>query len=387
MMVANWKEARAVRTGKDRRDGAGDALFLRRLLRERLRRAMVPALALWGAAAALFLLAGGTAAVRALRPIPLETLTPGASGGAYVSCDVPYLYARYEREVEYRAGRPTGLVTGGGYVFDVRGGGDDYRFLGLFARGEDYTAAKALAVRSRETETPAPMRVEGTLLAMDENDAARYYAAIISVAEAFAADGRMDAAEICEHALAYYINVGCVGDRPTEWCTAALALSLGFIVLGALPPALAGRALRPLRQRLLEDGGAPLDQRLCQFYDETPPIGGVRLGDDFVLLTGRGEPVLLRPWDIAWVYEGGGRRSCCIFRTMGGTAYEQDMRPKEAQALLGELADRLPGAILGYSEELERLYAERRDLFAARWARARSAATMDGTRRTARSPR
>jgi len=372
-----------------RKRGTRDAPFLRKLFRERLRRALLPALALWGAAA-LFFFAGGRAAFRTLRPVPLETLPAAALDGAYVSCDVPYLYARYERELEYRAGRPTGAVTGGGYVFDVQRGGDDYRFLGIFVRGEDYTAAKALAVRSRETETPAPLHVEGTLRAMDENDAARYYAAVISVAEAFAADGRMDAAEICEHALAYYINVGRVGDRPTEWCFAALALSLGFLLLGALPPALAGRALRPLREQLERSGGAALDERLCRFYEETPPIGGVRLGTEFVLLTGKGEPVLLRPWEVAWAYEGGGRRSCCIFRTMGGTAYEQDMRPKEVQALLVEMESRLPGAILGYSEEFERLYGERRDLFAARWARVRGAAkaaATGGTGRTAHSPR
>lgn len=376
-----------MRTVKDRREGTRDALFLRKLLRERLRRAVAPALALWGAAAALFFFAGGAAAFRAFRPVPLDTLPTAALDGAYVSYDIPYLYARYEREVEYRAGRPTGAVTGGGYVFDVQRGGDDYRFLGILVRGEDNTAAKALAVRSRETGTPAPLHVEGTLLAMDENDAARYYAAVISVAEAFAADGRMDAAEICEHALAYYINVGRVGDRPTEWCFAALALSFGFLLLGALPLALAGRALRPLREQI-EKGGAALDERLCRFYEETPPIGGVRLGTDFVLLTGRGVPVLLRPWEVAWAYEGGGRRPCCIFRTMGGTAYEQDMRPEELQALLVEMEFSLPGAILGYSEEFERLYGERRDLFAARWARARSAAgATGGTGRTVRSPR
>ncbi len=157
------------------------------------------------------------------------------------------------------------------------------------------------------------------------------------------------------------------------------------MLLGALPPALAGRALRPLREQIEKDGGAALDGRLCRFYDETPPIGGVRLGAEFVLLTGKGEPVLLRPWEVAWAYEGGGRRSCCIFRTMGGTAYEQDMRPKELQALLAEMESSLPGTILGYSEEFERLYGERRDLFAARWARVRGATA--GTGRTARSLR
>lgn len=343
--------------------------FLNRLQREYLRRKLLPVPFFVAAALALFFLFSGPEALRASRPVPLRELSPEEWEGAYVSYEVPYIYGQYLSELEYRGGVNTGKATGGAYVIDVQQDDGGFSLLGLYIHGDAdlLTSADTLTRRSRETGAPTPLKVWGAIRPLDGEDRAKFDETIAQLSGDYAA-GAEEIEELPFHAEPYYIDAGRIAGKPA-WLVRALLLLILPLLLASVwrvVQALKTRQFRPLRKKLAElGGGEVLDALLESFYDDAWPIGGVRVGRDFVLLPNY---ILLRPWEIVWAYREGGT---VFLRTLDGAHLGVPMKPEEAEELLGEIQQLLPGTVVGYSDDVAKRYQEDRQSFADWWDKSR----------------
>lgn len=356
--------------------------YYKRLRVRRVAWTLFPAMILWLAAAAL-LLCFGPAALRVAFPVSLKSLPFWKLEGAYVEYDVPYIYTCYEREMA--APEDGGGAVGAFYLIDVQHGVNDYFFMGLYACGDLLAPAETLYAESRETGEPEALRVRGTVMALEGDELERYEEAARRAAEALSEgeDAAVEA-ELLTHVKPLCLNAGMAAPWTKAQLRHGLLLAAALLLLGLAPlirglctGALTGRDLRQIREKFEElGGGEALAEDIAEFYNATPPIGGVRVGRDFILLPG---PKLLRPWDVAWAYYRESRKGpCCVLRTMDGESCELRMRGKKVWELLETLHERCPGILVGYTEEIERYYEENRAIFVTSWENERPGCIRHG---------
>ncbi len=158
------------------------------------------------------------------------------------------------------------------------------------------------------------------------------------------------------------------------------------LVIGGLSILIGGwpmiNTLRGLYQREVREF---MDETGCggeaeQFYFHTNPLNGLYLGDEFVYFRSNRRDVLLRPWDVAWVYQHVTthyalfiplfKSRSVILRTMGGKSYEFALPKKDIQPTLEAIQSALPGVVTGYNANLENAYLHNRQAFATRWEQA-----------------
>lgn len=345
--------------------------FLNRLQWDYLRRWLTPAPFLTAGAILLFFLFSGPETLRSLNPVPLESLPVSEWEGACVTHEVSYIYAQYMREVEYRGGVSTGRSVGGSYLIDLgRDGATDFYLLGLYIHGDQELMNEAgeLARASCETDAPASMQVWGTVRAMDEDERSKFTETIKRVSDAYVGSGRAEGLE--EQAAPYYIDVGRIDGKPAWLARVLLLLPVVplLIAVWRMLQALRTSPLRPLQEKLEElGGGETLDALLESFYEDTAPIAGVRVGRDFVLLPGY---LLFRPWEIVWAYYQD-EDETCVLQTLNGDRHELPMYPEEAQELLAEIQQLMPGTMVGYTNQTAQRYQENRASFADWWDKCR----------------
>lgn len=306
-----------------------------------------------------------------IAPKALADLTPETMNGAFVEDDIVFMYGSYLEIESYRDNRKVG-TTGMQYLIDL----DDTYYMGLYVRSGRLDDAEALmdfwdkAMRSDQEpnldDLPV-LHVRGMVRAMDDDDLGYYR----EVTEG------LDDQELF---LPYYLEVDYVNNVPIWACFVLLALSAVFLWLGLFPmvKALTGGFQKQVRAKLAE-GGSPerAAERVEFFYDNTTPIGGVRIGREYVFFQNGAESILLRPWDLAWAYQSTtqhrtngiptGKTYAAVLCAMDGKKYTLGMAEDEVKALLGAISTTLPGTILGYDKSLEKLYKENRDAFRQHW--------------------
>lgn len=306
-----------------------------------------------------------------LAPKTLADLTPETMEGAYVEDDVYWLYTPYLEEYVQESGKPDKL-TGVQYVMDF----DDVYYMGIFAHQDNLDRAEELmeavdAFHEGELDyddVPV-MHVKGMIQAMDEEERG-YYLELT--------DGN---AELAATFLPYYLDMDRLNGQPV---IAELLLLLGSLALLAaalfpLVKALSGGYQKKVRAKLAESGDLETAaERAALFYDRTEPVGGMRMGSEYVYFLNGAESVLLRPWDVAWGYQSTtqhrtngiptGKTYAVVLRTMDGSQYTLPVKKEEeAQRLLEAMEMSLPGVVLGYTEEIEKLYKQNRSVFSERW--------------------
>ncbi len=306
-----------------------------------------------------------------LAPKSLADLTPETMDGAFVEDDIGIIYGSYLEIESYRDNRKVG-TTGMQYLIDL----DDTYYMGLYVRSGRLDDAEALAdfwddafrsdVEPDFDDLPV-LHVKGMIRAMDDDDREYYREATEGVDDA-------------ELFLPYYLEVDYVNNVPIWGCFVLFALALVLLWLGLFPmvKALTGGFQKQVRAKLAE-GGSPdqAAERVEYFYDNTTPIGGVRIGREYVFFQNGAESILLRPWDLAWAYQSTtqhrtngiptGKTYAAVLCAMDGKKYTLGMAEEEVKALLGAIATTLPGTVLGYDQSLEKLYKENRDAFRQQW--------------------
>lgn len=333
----------------------------------------IPGLVLFaGIAVALVIFTQSWRVLGILSPKTLTGLTPETMDGAFVEDDIPFIYGSYMEIESYRDNRKIG-TAGMQYLVDF----DEVYYMGLYVHSGRLDEAEEMAEFCDELwsmdsipdmdELPV-FHVRGMIRAMDADDLSYYRDAT----------RRLDDEELF---LPYYLEVDYVHGIPVWGCFAILAGALFLLWLGIWPmvKALRGGFQKQVRAKLEERGSLEGEaERAAQFYSNTPEVSGVRMNGEYVFFQNGAESILLRPWDVAWAYQTttqhrtngipSGKTYAAILRTMDGKTYTLGMKEEKVKKLLEAMADTLPGTVVGYSKELEKLYKENRDAFRQRWA-------------------
>lgn len=306
-----------------------------------------------------------------LAPKTLADLTPETMEGTYVEDDVYWLYTPYLEEYVQESGKPEKL-TGVQYVMDF----DDVYYMGIFAHQDNLDEAEELmeAVDAfhegkLDYDDVPILHVKGTIKAMDQEELG-YYLDL--------ADGN---AELEATFLPYYLDMDRINGQPVAAEVVLLVGSLALLAAALFPlvKALSGGYQKKVTAKLAQAGDLETAaERAAQFYDRTEPISGVRMGAEYVYFLSGADSVLLRPWDVAWAYQSTtqhrtngiptGKTYAVVLRTMDGAQYTLPVKKEEdAQRLLEAMQTSLPGVVLGYTEEIEKLYRQNRSVFSERW--------------------
>ena len=305
-----------------------------------------------------------------IAPKTLADLTPETMNGAFVEDDIYFLYTPYVEVQTYKSGeRPR--TTAMQYLTDF----DDVYYMGLYVRSgrldeaeEMMDACADLMDGMADWEDVPILHVKGRIRAMDEDDLG-YYMEI--------AEGDPEWEELL---LPYYLEVDYINNIPIWGSIALLAVAVLLLALGIVPmiKALRGGYQKQVREKLMESGSLEAEaEKAERFYDSAPETSGVRMDRNYVFFQNGAESILLRPWDVAWAYQSTtqhrtngiptGKTYAAVLRTMDGKSYTLGMKEKEVQALLTAIQTALPGVVLGYDDELEKLYKSDRNAFRRRW--------------------
>ena len=305
-----------------------------------------------------------------LSPKTFSELTPETLNGAFVDDDVPVIYDYYLEEVRTKNGRTVGTVSRQ-YIIDLD---DELYYMGLYAHDGAMKDAnemmqaceKALNGELDPAELPV-YHVRGMIRAMTEEDLGYYRE-------------YTDGLDMDEYFLPYYLEVEYINGFPIVLSWILLGVAVLLLGLGIWPviKALTGGFQKQVRAKLSESGSLEAEaERAERFYESAPETCGVRMDRNYVFFQNGAESILLRPWDVAWAYQSTtqhrtngiptGKTYAAILRTMDGKQYTLGMKETEVQTLLETMASTLPGVVLGYDKELERLYKENRNAFRQRW--------------------
>lgn len=333
-------------------------------------------------AAAVCLLFGGQNLIKTLSPKTFAELSPETMEGQYVEDDVYFLYTPYLETEKYKNSRPTGEITGVQYVIDL----DGYYYMGLSAHKSDLDRTEELMNACDEyyegklaPEDIPVLHVKGTIKSMD-SDEKRYYHEMAGGSQ-----------EVLDAMLPYYLDMGYAGKYPLfmVYLIDAVSAVLIAIALYRLMKALTGGYQKDLKKKLEAMGDpAVMEEKLNRFYEGSDPVNGVRLGEEFVLFQVGADSMLFRPWDILWVYQNTtqhrtngiptGKTHSAVLCTAEGKRISLSMSDKKVKELLAAIEQKLPGTILGYSKELDKLYEQNRGAFLAKWEEARPGCTRQG---------
>lgn len=318
-------------------------------------------------------------ALKALAPKQLSSLNADTIDGAYVETDIYFNYGYYSWTEERSSNSPVGKTVEREYVIDFPGSGIQ-EYIGLLIHQNRLSDIKTLDSDLEalfqgeidESEIP-PVHIKGTILPLT-GESLEYYEEYMGPS--------IDLAHL------YYINDDRIGDSPVIafWLAFAgfifaIALIILFLVRG-----FDGYYQREIKGKLLAIGDeSAMLEKFDSFYDTASEISGVRISNDFVLFNVGSKSILLRPWELVWAYQSTtqhrtngiptGKTYATIIRTMDGQLYTLSMSESKVQALLEGMNQLLPGTVLGYSDEIQSLYINQRDVFAKRWEEARPGCT------------
>lgn len=354
--------------------------FLKQMRKASLRKMLPLSIIFIVIAVVLLVVFSGYRVFQVLFPRSITELTPENMEGAYVTADIPLFYAQYAEVELTRNGRKTGTITGAQYVVDF----NDTHFMGLFVHSGDLDDAKTMLSMSndyfsgkiRQNQLPV-LHVRGTITAMSSQEE-NYYMKTAS------GDAALKALM-----LPYYLDMGRAYGCTMFGYWAAFIGAVVLIVLGVyfLVKAATGGYQKKLKARISEMGpdSSAVLERLDQFYANTQPVSGVRIGSEFLLFQTGAVTMLFRPWELAWAYQQTTRRRtngipsgksyAAIFRMMDGKQYTLGMKQGAVQALLEHLSTAAPAVVLGYTGEIAQAYTQNRAWFASRWEEVRPGCT------------
>lgn len=351
---------------------------------ERLKRKSMKDTALFGLVVAVIAVgicfaAGGRYLPKTFAPKTLAELTPENMEGAFVEDDIYYFYTPYLEEERYRNGIATGEITGVQYVVDF----DDNYFMGLSIHKSYLDKAEEMMEACDQfydgtisAEQVPVFHVKGTVMAMDQEEKGYFHEM---------AGGRQ---EVLDAMLPYYINMDMAGNVQISlmYVFCGIAALVVLLVAYRFVKAAAGGYQKKLKAKLAAMGDpAAMEERLTRFYDSVEPVGGVRLGEEFVMFEVGAESVLVRPWEVLWAYQSttqhrtngipSGKSHAVVLCMSDGKRISLSMKEKKVKELLPMIAEKLPGTVVGYTKELEHLYEQNRGAFLEKWEQARPGCT------------
>lgn len=290
---------------------------------------------------------------RSLYSVPVEAME-----GAYVTVENPDIYGGFDCQ---RSGGSSGKVLYKDYVMKA---GED-TVCGLRVTGESMDKADALLAGSTpldEGEKP-PFVAIGVMRPMSDETLARYHEELER--EGLTPEGKN---------LPLYLDTR----ESFRW----EALLFGLALVGVAAAFVIYAVMGKYQKQLMEaanalSGGKPeaILAQVARLRGSKPLCRGVWVGSDMTYLELDGRQYLYPNPDVCWAYMestrrkaygrgAAGKTNTLTLRTMDGRLYAIQLPKDEVLNSLRELSTRLPGCVLGYSEELQKLYLQNRGKFA-----------------------
>lgn len=312
-----------------------------RYYRTRTRRRLLPLFALCLTAAVILLLRCGV--VTMLQgPVPLYGVPAEELEGAYVTVEVPYLYATYAQTLD-----ESGEIISVEFIMDA----NRDQFMGLKVSGEEIDAALVLRQGSVAYETsgelPQTITVTGTIEPLLGPSLELYDAVLGNQLSQEETDGIM---------LPLVLNAGTIGGLTPLWCWVLFAgglvcLALALLVLVRMFGKGKAKKLVKQAKALRPDAPDVIVDRAEALYTEMK--GAFGCDGELVLYAGERDCWLLPAATVCWAYirprGSGWQLVLCRF---DGTQVCQKMTLHQAQQAMAVLGNRQEDLALGYHPAL-----------------------------------
>lgn len=237
-------------------------------------------------------------------------------------------------------------------------------YMGMLVKPEYFDRCDALIEESWQyldgeiSEITGQFRVKGTILSMDD-ESWKYFRKVLGYDD-WSPEER-------ELALPYYLVVDQFGDSDTVGLVICVILGLVIwgITLWLLIASLSGSFQKSLK-KYCKEGGA--QSRVEQFYQSTTPVRGLRVSRDYILgMAEDSSSTFLMSDSLLWAYtyiqktkQGFitvSRNVSVKFATKDGNQYYHSVKNEDqAGEVLEHIHKVLPWAVVGYSDELDRVY-------------------------------
>lgn len=285
--------------------------------------------------------------------------------GKYVTVEVPYIYACYAYTEEYKNDRATGNITSCEYVIDANEA--DYCGLrlpkGLVAKGDALLQESEDYLNYETDEITATFTVRGIMKAMPSDSLDFYYETV----------GFQDmSADQQDLFLPLYLDAW---DGVPERTVVCLIFGLALLVWGLvlLIRILCGSCQKQLRQKAEAlSPGSPeyILSHAEQLYAMAPSTAGLRMNASLILLEQGWKQYLYSTGELVWAYPSmtqhrvygipTGKSYGLVLKMADGSTRTLTLPQAKAQEQMQKIQALVPGCALGYSQELEAMYARDR---------------------------
>lgn len=293
-----------------------------------------------------------------------ETLAPDEiNSSLVVDVDLYYNFGYYMEQYEENTTTHTRRTTDLYYVICTGDGSeDDFRYMGIKVPASDEKSMDLMTEATYNYEYSDPIRYSGAIKKMTTEEY-NYF-------KEFFEGSDITEDEMNEWTLPYYINVGALTGSAavSAWVMAGIGAALTLIAVILLILALTGGKLRDFKKELQEIG---MDESSVDYEYEGASLfskkGDLRVGRRLLFFIVGSKPHVIAADKLVWAYQ-----STTTHRTNGiktGTTYAVMLRTidkksflvavsneAEAQEALQYISQQIQGAIVGYDDNLNKMY-------------------------------
>ncbi|MDD3429488.1 MAG: hypothetical protein PHG02_05755 [Oscillospiraceae bacterium] len=349
---------------------------LKKLKQISIKNVLVKAFAFIAAGVILFVAFGGVNFVKAKLkgPTDIYELSVDELEGAYVSAEVYFLFDMYAYTEETKDGVDTGKILNKEYIIPV--GEQEYMGVSLpsaYLQQADTLLEECNTYFTNGTSPTISFVVEGTILPM-EADSLSFYHDMVGYNNEDATP------EYQALFLPYYLKADTIGTYEVGTLYMVVAASVILIGVGLymLLRALVGGYQSKMKKIVsAQENSELLWDELEKFYENTEPVNGIRISENWILYQKGANSVLLWAKDIVWAYQSTtthrmygiptGKTYCVVLRTGEGKQYQIAVKTETmAQDVIRQLEDKLLGVTVGYTAEIVALYNTDRESFVKR---------------------
>ncbi|MGN0376758.1 MAG: DUF6709 family protein [Suilimivivens sp.] len=265
---------------------------------------------------------------------------------------------------------------------------EDYKYMGIKVSAVDESKMEAMAVAAYNYEYSDPIQYSGAINRMSSEEY-EYFK------DYFLESGWTEE-EVEEYTLPYYISVGALTGGAASSVYVIIALGGIFILAGliALIYAMAGGGLSSFKKQMENSGLSEMD---VEYEYESARVfnkkNDLRIGKRLTFFLAGSKPRLIVNDQIIWAYQQNTTHRTNGIKT--GTSYQilvYQMNSKKASGInipnetvggeiLKYMIETMPRAVVGYSDELMKLYRKNyQDFLQLRYYRTEQPADVAGAR-------
>ena len=315
---------------------------------------------LWGTGFGAFKAIGG--------PKDLYSLSADELEGQYVTAEIDFIYGCYCYTESEDSSTHRRTTTEKEYMIDT-----EDAFLGMALSSSDYKEADKIVDDSIDyswgdiSALTRSITVTGTIQKMDDESTEFFYKV---------ADELFGYNDLDPEYQAYFVPVilknnylGWMPEGLTWTMTVGAACSFLYM-LWILIAVLTGAYQKSIKAYCKNSESPEIAmEELEQFYQDTEPVSGVRVGK-WILFESKGKDILLDTNNAVWAYmhtvnhtTNGiptGKTFGVILRTRDRKKYEISMKNEAAaREVLDTIARDMPRTVLGYTPKMERFFNQR----------------------------